>query len=117
MWIFPNEIFLILHLAYLSSIKTSCTILSVLGPDGSVTMSDLPRLPRTLATITEVQRVARVAPGSLLHQTTAPTRVGEYTFPAQSLFVANLSFISHDPRHIHQPATFNPDRWIDKDGR
>ena len=59
MWIFPNEIFLILHLAYLSSIKTSCTILSVLGPDGSVTMSDLPRLPRTLATITEVQRVAR----------------------------------------------------------
>ena len=61
--------------------------------------------------------ITRVAPGSLFHQTTAPTRVGEYSFPAQSLFVANLSFISHDPRHIHQPATFNPDRWIDKDGR
>ena len=97
--------------------KDGLYFLSVLGPDGSVTMSDLPRLPRTLATITEVQRVARVAPGSLLHQTTAPTTVGQYTFPAQSLFVANLSFITHDPRHIHQPFTFNPDRWIDESGR
>ena len=67
--------------------------------------------------ITEIQRVARVAPTSLLHRTTAPTTVGSYNFPQGSLFVANLSFITHDHKVISDPHVFDPDRWIGPDGR
>ena len=80
-------------------------------------MSDLPRLPYTQATLIEIQRVARVAPSSLPHKTTAPTKVGEFSFPPNSIFMANLSFITHDPSNIEDPFAFKPDRWIDEAGR
>lgn len=80
-------------------------------------MSDLPRLPYTQATLIEIQRVARVAPASLPHKTTAPTKVGEFSFPPDSIFMANLSFITHDPSNIEDPFAFKPDRWIDEAGR
>ena len=78
---------------------------------------EVPRLPYTQATLIEIQRVARVAPSSLPHKTTAPTKVGEFSFPPNSIFMANLSFITHDPSNIEDPFAFKPDRWIDEAGR
>ena len=85
--------------------------------DSQCEASHLPQLSFVHATITEVQRVARVAPMSLLHCTTAPTKVGEFLFPAGSLFSANLSYITHDPEIFSSPEVFNPERWISKDGK
>ena len=80
-------------------------------------MSDLPRLPFTQATLIEIQRLARVAPASLPHRLTAPTKVGDFSFPQNSIFMANLSFITHDPSKIDKPFAFKPERWIDEEGR
>ena len=80
-------------------------------------MSDLPRLPFTQATLIEIQRLARVAPASLPHRLTAPTKVGDFSFPQNSIFMANLSFITHDPSKIDKPFSFKPERWIDEEGR
>ena len=107
--------FLILH----QDVQEKCRqeICSVIGKSVRVKMSDLTSLPYTMAVITEIQRMARVAPSSLLHRTTKPTKVGEYFFPAKSLFVANLSYITHNPAVVSDPYSFKPDRWIDPNGR
>ena len=69
------------------------------------------------ATIAEVQRISWIAPGSLPHTTTKNTRVGEFTFPEKSTFIANLAFMMNDPRFFDQPNVFNPDRFLDSEGR
>jgi cytochrome P450 len=69
------------------------------------------------ATIAEVQRLACVTPFSLPHYTQAPTTVGEFTFPAKSVFFANLSFISNDPDHFGNASDFAPTRFLSADGR
>ena len=90
---------------------------AVLEREERCEMSHLVSLPYTLATITEVQRVARVAPMTLLHSLNKSTRVGDYTYPAGSLFTANLSWITHDPSNFEKPSEFNPTRWLGPDGK
>ena len=80
-------------------------------------VSDMPRLPYLMATITEVQRVSRVAPMSLPHKTLATTTVGGYSFPAGSVFHANISAFMNDHHHFHRPERFKPDRFINTEGK
>ena len=40
----------------------------------------------------------------------------EYTFPKGALCWINLSFIMKDPAHFKDPLTFNPHRFLDKEG-
>ena len=110
---------ILLYLSLYPEIQTKCReeILKVLDQNSRFNMSLATSLPYTMATITEIQRVARVAPMSLLHATRTVTNVGEFTFPKGSLFVANLSHISHDPEVIKDPHVFDPERWIGQAGR
>lgn len=82
-----------------------------------VSAADLPSLSYVQATIAEVQRLSRVAPLSLPHVTTAPTRVGQFSFPEKSVFFTNISFIQTDPAHWDRPTDFWPDRFLSTDGR
>ena len=58
-----------------------------------------------------------VAPVSLPHYTTKPTRVGEFVFPEKSVFFTNISAIMKDPRFIPNPNVFDPDRFLNEEGR
>ena len=78
---------------------------------------NLPPLLRTQATIAEVQRISCVAPVSVFHSTTVPTSIGQYSFPAKSTFISNLSFIMNDPEHIRDPHIFDPTRFLSENGR
>ena len=69
------------------------------------------------ATIAEVQRMSCVAPVSLPHYTTKPTRVGEFVFPEKSVFFTNISAIMKDPRFVPNPNVFDPDRFLNEEGR
>ena len=110
---------IILHLCLHQDVQTKCReeILKLLGHHARCSMANLQSLPYTLATITEVQRVARVAPMSLFHSTSKETKVEGFTFPKGSMFVANLSHITHNPEFFKDPHVFNPGRWISQDGR
>ena len=109
---------ILLYLCLHPDVQTKCReeINRELGSE-RFQMSDLPRLPFTQATLIEIQRLARVAPASLPHRLTAPTKVGDFSFPQNSIFMANLSFITHDPSKIDKPFSFKPERWIDEEGR
>ena len=58
-----------------------------------------------------------VAPVSLPHYTTKPTRVGEFVFPEKSVFFTNISAIMKDPRFVQNPNVFDPDRFLNEEGR
>ena len=109
---------ILLYLSLYPDVQQQCRdeVQSVLGDSGRCTMSHLQSLPYTMATITEIQRLAWVAPMSLIHKTSTPTKIGQFRFPAGSLFAANLSFISNDPSVIDNPSNFDPQRWIE-DGK
>ena len=110
---------ILLYLVLHQDIQDKCRkeIHSVIGQETRFELSMLSSLPYTTAVVTEIQRVSRVAPTSLFHTTTAPTTVGPYKFPKGSAFLANISFISHDPEFFPDPHTFKPDRWIGSDGK
>ena len=69
------------------------------------------------AVIAEVQRHSLVAPGTLIHKTLEPTRIGKFSFPKGSLFLVNIAAIMMDPANFEDPETFNPERFLDTDGR
>eukprot|EP00092_Neocalanus_flemingeri_P034518 GFUD01037533.1.p1 GENE.GFUD01037533.1~~GFUD01037533.1.p1 ORF type:complete len:516 (+),score=112.45 GFUD01037533.1:99-1550(+) len=109
---------IVLYLSLHQEVQDRCRneIISVLGGT-KASVSDMPSLPYTQATISEIQRVSRVAPTSVPHKTTQITTVREFTFPKQSTFFANISFIMNDPKYFQDPHTFDPSRFINSDGR
>ena len=73
--------------------------------------------PILQATIAEIQRLCSVAAFPNPHDTTVATRVGQFTFPAQSVFLVNIGFIMKDPAYFDKPEEFNPYRFISSEGR
>ena len=108
----------VLYLTLHPEVQQRCReeIQEVVG-EGRLAVAHLPSLPYLQATIAEVQRVSRVAPLSLPHYTTAPTTADTFTFPTNSMFFANLSFIMNDPTHFKDPHVFRPERFLSSEGR
>ena len=54
---------------------------------------------------------------TLLHNTTASTRSGGFTFPTGSWFVVNMSSIMMDPENFPEPELFKPERFLGPNGK
>ncbi|CAH1250729.1 CYP2U1 [Branchiostoma lanceolatum] len=81
------------------------------------TYSQRGKLPYTEATILEIQRIRPIAPLSLPHTTSAATVLRGFDIPANTLVIPNLWSTMMDPEMTPDPETFNPDRFLDEDGR
>ena len=83
----------------------------------SPSIEDAKDLPYIMATLLEIQRLAKVAPGSLPHILMKDTVVNDYHFSKNTMFIANLTKFHMDPEVFPSPKIFQPERFIDENGK
>ncbi|EGT31048.1 hypothetical protein CAEBREN_04660 [Caenorhabditis brenneri] len=89
----------------------------VVGSDRLVTTADKNDLPYMNAVINESQRCANILPINLLHATTKDTVINGYPIKKGTAVIAQLSTVLLDEKTFPDPYTFNPDRFIDENGK
>ncbi|XP_056271512.1 cytochrome P450 2J4-like [Pseudoliparis swirei] len=90
---------------------------SVVGSSKQPSMSDRERLPYTDAVLHEVQRMANILPLNLLHMAGRETSVGGFTFPKGTVIMPTLTSVLRDESMWETPHAFNPDHFLDQDGK
>ncbi|CAH1793191.1 unnamed protein product [Owenia fusiformis] len=78
--------------------------------------SDRYDLPFTDACITEILRHSSILPLSLPHATTRDVILDGFDIPKDTLVLINLWSLTRDPSVFEDPETFNPRRFLTKDG-
>lgn len=81
------------------------------------TLADRHKLPFTEATLMEVQRVANVAPYGVEHVANETLELRGYTVPKGTLLVSLLAAVHMDPTNFENPQQFQPDRFLDAQGK
>lgn len=89
----------------------------VIGSDRLITMADKNSLPYTAAYINELQRFANIITSNLVRKTTKEVTIGDHRIPAGSAVAPQISVLMCDPKIFPDPATFNPSRFLDDNGK
>ncbi|KAJ1149060.1 hypothetical protein NDU88_001879 [Pleurodeles waltl] len=71
----------------------------------------------TDAVIHEVQRFANILPMSLPHETTMDVQFKGYFIPKDTYVIPLLSSVLNDQAHFERPEEFNPQHFLDSDGK
>ena len=69
------------------------------------------------AVLQESFRAASLVPPGVPHFTTQDVPVGDYVIPKGSVVFGSLYHIMNDPKHFKDPEKFNPDRFLDQEGK
>ncbi|OBA24524.1 cytochrome P450 [Metschnikowia bicuspidata var. bicuspidata NRRL YB-4993] len=70
-----------------------------------------------LAIIQEALRNFSVLPLGLPRLKTKPLRLGNLTIPKDTVLFMNVFSANHDPQYFSSPNYFNPQRWLDEEGK
>ena len=89
----------------------------VIGGDRLVSMADKNDLPFMNAVVNECQRCANIVPINLFHETTKDTVIGGYPIKKGTGVIAQISSVMLDETVFSEPYSFNPDRFIDENGK
>ncbi|KAJ7610297.1 cytochrome P450 [Mycena polygramma] len=89
----------------------------VIGKDRLPTFSDRDRLPYMHCIVTETLRWAASTPMGVPHRLSEDDFYNGFHIPAGSMIMANQWAMLHDPAVYPNPAEFNPDRFLEGDGR
>ncbi|KAH6804551.1 hypothetical protein C2S51_032798 [Perilla frutescens var. frutescens] len=87
---------------------------SVVGSEKQVRESDMSRLPYLRAIIKEVFRCHPPAPFLVPHKSVDDTQVGDYVIPKDTQILVNVWAYSRDPSLWSDPASFQPERFLDR---
>nr|XP_044990242.1 cytochrome P450 2S1 [Jaculus jaculus] len=88
-----------------------------LGVGRAPSLGDRARLPYTDAVLHETQRLLALVPMGMPHALTRTTYFRGYTLPQGTEVFPLLGSVLHDPEVFQRPEEFNPDRFLDADGR
>ncbi|KAI0055285.1 cytochrome P450 [Artomyces pyxidatus] len=90
---------------------------NVVGPDRLPSFADWDALPQVRAFFSETYRWRPGTSGGIQHRTTKDIIYNGYRIPAGATLIANHWSIGRDPEVFPDGDTFNPQRWIDDEGR
>ncbi|EIW78754.1 hypothetical protein CONPUDRAFT_128357 [Coniophora puteana RWD-64-598 SS2] len=90
---------------------------AVVGRERAPTFEDRPNLPQTVAFMLEAFRWRPVSVGGFAHRATRDVIWSGYRIPEGAVVIANHWAIAHDPEVYPEPEKFDPQRWIDEEGR
>ncbi|XP_041862602.1 cytochrome P450 2J2-like [Melanotaenia boesemani] len=109
----------LLYLMYYPDIqeRVQAEIDAVIGSSRQVSMSDRENMPYTDAVVHEIQRMANIAPLNLFHMTNKDTILDKYTIPKGTMILPTLDSVLHDETMWETPNTFNPQHFLDQDGK
>ncbi|KAG2144265.1 cytochrome P450 [Suillus clintonianus] len=97
--------------------KAQAEIDTVVGTDRLPSFADRDSLPYTAALVKEVLRWNVVAPTAVPHRVTEDDIHDGYYIPKGSLVIPNIWFMLNDPQTFADPSQFNPERFLDNDGK
>ena len=89
----------------------------VIGSGRMPCMNDRGNLPYLESTIAEVLRIRAIVPLSLPHKSTCDTSLGGYDVPKDTMLITNIWAIHHDQDEWEKPDVFNPERFLDSEGK
>ncbi|GMT21669.1 hypothetical protein PFISCL1PPCAC_12966 [Pristionchus fissidentatus] len=95
--------------------KIRAELLSVVGRDRRLAMSDKPRLPYFVAAIAEIQRVANMLPFLFFHRCTEATVIGGHPIPKDTLTYPYVYSVLKDDEVFEEPDQFMPERFLEAD--
>ncbi|KAF9482981.1 cytochrome P450 [Pholiota conissans] len=90
---------------------------AVVGHERAPAMSDQEMLPQTMAFVLESFRWRPVSAGGFAHKATKDIYWKGYLIPKGASVIGNVWAIGRDPEYFPDPESFNPQRWINKDGK
>jgi len=82
-----------------------------------VELEDRHSLPYTEAVISEVHRWVSLVAFGLAHVALEDVEVDGILIPKGTLFQAHVFGVHHDPHHWNNPKEFNPERFLDQEGK
>ncbi|XP_067317021.1 cytochrome P450 2G1-like [Anolis sagrei] len=89
----------------------------VIGRNRVPNIEDRRQMPYTEAVIHEVQRCSDVLPMDLIHMVIRDTEFRGYHIPKGTTVYPLLSTVLHDPTMFKSPNAFNPENFLDENGR
>jgi len=89
----------------------------VVGRDRLPSLEDEPQMPLMSATLHEIHRSAAIVYFGVPHSNSVDIDVGGYTIPKGSTIMANIMQVMQNKDVFDNPDLFNPDRFLDGEGR
>ncbi|KAM3911023.1 cytochrome P450 2G1-like [Leptodactylus fuscus] len=89
----------------------------IIGRDRQPNIDDRSQMPYTDAVIHEIQRFSNVIPMNAPHSATRDTVFRGYTIPKGTGVCALLCSVLEDPNYFATPDKFNPNHFLDSEGK
>ncbi|XP_061593792.1 cytochrome P450 2J2-like isoform X2 [Cololabis saira] len=97
--------------------RVQAEIDAVIGSSRQPSVSDRENLPYTNAVIHEIQRMGNILPLNVAHMTSKDTTLDGYLVPKGTMVLPTLDSVLHDESMWETPHTFNPQHFLDQDGK
>ncbi|XP_030577730.1 cytochrome P450 2J2-like [Archocentrus centrarchus] len=109
----------LLYMIYYPDIqeRVQAEIDAVVGSSRQPSLTDRENMPYTYAVIHEIQRMANIVPLNVGRMATKDTTVDKYTIPKGTVILATLDSVLHDESMWETPHSFNPQHFLDRDGK
>ncbi|XP_051803051.1 cytochrome P450 2J4-like isoform X2 [Acanthochromis polyacanthus] len=97
--------------------RVQAEIDTVIGSSRQPSMTDRENMPYTNAVIHEIQRNANILPFNVVHMTHRDTTLDKYTIPKGTMIMPFLHSVLNDETMWETPHSFNPQHFLDQDGK